>query len=84
MLPTYGNEWVRLELCDYSEVGAGDTVVFFHDGVGGYVHHRLQQRDATGRWITAGDNNPGIDRGRVSRDDFVGRTSKLIGRPNGL
>lgn len=77
MLPTYkSGEIVTLELCDYQSVGAGATVIFWHEEIKTFLHHRLVGRDHTGRWITRGDNNPGIDRGHMSRADFVGRTRK--------
>lgn len=78
MLPTFGVfEQVRLELCRYSDLGAGDTVIYWHDGTRQYIHHRLQYRGPEGRWITAGDNNPAHDTGLFTADEFVGRTHKL-------
>ncbi len=79
MLPTFGmSEDFALELCSFSDLKGGDTIVFWHSGVSLYVHHRLDHIDSTtGRWITRGDNNPSVDRGIVSSDQFVGRTHKL-------
>lgn len=78
MLPTFGvAETVALELCAFSDLKAGDTVVYWHDGGRLWVHHRLEGRDQTGRWVTRGDNNPNIDRGHMTSDEFIGRTKKL-------
>lgn len=79
MLPTFGEtETVQLELCRFADLRTGDTVIYWHDGVRQFIHHRLIQRDARdGRWLTRGDNNPGQDIGRFTSDEFVGRTHKL-------
>jgi len=79
MLPTF-SEWetVRLELCKFSDLRAGDTVIYWHDGMRMWVHHRLTHRDAIdGRWHTRGDNNAWPDPGRMTSDEFIGRTHKL-------
>ena len=80
MLPTFGvDELVSLELCPFTELRARDTIIFWHAESGQYVHHRLVARHATdGRWVTQGDNNPTQDWGRVTADEFVGRTHKLF------
>lgn len=82
MLPTFAeSEVVTIELCKMSDLRAGDTVIFWHDGIAGYVHHRLVRRDdTTNRWITKGDNNQFQDRGLMTADEFVGRTHKFGGK----
>ncbi len=78
MLPTFGDgELVTLEICPFSALRGNDTVVYWHDGIREYIHHRLDGRDDTGRWVTRGDNNGNIDRGHMTSDEFVGRTHKL-------
>lgn len=79
MLPTYAeSEVVTLELCRFDELRAGDTIIYWHEGTRGYIHHRLFQRDAvTNRWKAKGDNNVGLDTGLVTPSVFVGRTHKL-------
>lgn len=79
MLPTFANgEAVRMELCGFDDLAPGDTVIYWHEGVSAYVHHRLILReDTTNRWKAKGDNNAGLDTGLVTRDVFVGRTHKL-------
>lgn len=79
MLPTFSVvEMVALELCSFDDLRPGDTVIYWHDGISSYVHHRLILReDTTNRWKAKGDNNAGLDTGLVTRDVFVGRTHKL-------
>ena len=79
MLPTFAeSEVVTIEHCDFSDLRPGDTVIYWHEGVRGYIHHRVFQRDElTGRWKTKGDNNAGMDTGLLTRDVFVGRTHKF-------
>jgi hypothetical protein len=79
MLPTFAEvEVVQLELCDFGDLRTGDTVIFWHDRLRLYAHHRLVRRDpVTNRWITQGDNNAFPDRGAMTADEFVGRTHKL-------
>lgn len=79
MLPTFAEaEVVTLELCRFDELRAGDTVIFWHEGVRGYIHHRLSHRDeTTNRWRTKGDNNATADTGLLTPSVFVGRTHKL-------
>jgi signal peptidase I len=83
MLPTFSDrEIVALELCAWNEIGAGDTIIFWNGISREYNHHRIDRFDhLSGRWITRGDNNGGQDMGRMSRDEFVGRTKKLIRAP---
>jgi signal peptidase I len=79
MLPTFGSpEVVSLQLCSFDDLLPGDTVVFWHDGIRDFVHHRLVRRDNAGHWICQGDNNPNPDNVRMTREDFVGRTGKLF------
>lgn len=80
MLPTFSErETVGLELCAFSDLRPRDTVIYWHDGARQYIHHRLLYRDQTdGRWVTGGDNNPGRDSGRMTADEFIGRTRKLV------
>lgn len=76
MLPTFkSGDFVSVELCRFEDVGAGDTVIYWHEATKAYVHHRAVQRDMTGLWITRGDNNPTIDTGHMSSAQFVGRTT---------
>lgn len=79
MLPTFAVvEEVQLELCAFSDLRARDTVIFWHDQSRQWVHHRLDYRDPRdGRWVTRGDNNRGVDTGRMTSDEFAGRTHKL-------
>ena len=79
MLPTFAaSEVVTIEHCDFSDLRPGDTVIYWHGGVRGYIHHRVFQRDeVTNRWKTKGDNNAGMDTGLLTRDVFVGRTHKF-------
>lgn len=78
MLPTFAvEETVALDLCPFSALRARDTVIYWHE-TGQFVHHRLSHRDdLTMKWITQGDNNPTHDTGRMTSDEFVGRTHKL-------
>lgn len=79
MLPEFSEqEWVNLELCPFSALRTGDTIIYWNNEVRLFVHHRLIQRDATdGLWLARGDNNAGRDVGRVTADEFVGRTHKF-------
>lgn len=79
MLPLFAErETVALELCRFSDLAPGNTVIFWHDGTQQYVHHELWFRnERDGRWHTRGINNPRLDTGRMTSDEFVGRTRKL-------
>jgi hypothetical protein len=78
MLPTFAEvEFVEVELCRFGDLRANDTVIFWHDGAKRFVHHRLVERDATGRWVSRGDNNALNDAGHITADEFVGRTHKI-------
>lgn len=83
MQPTFAErEVVALELCPWDELRTGDTVIYWHDLTGQYIHHRIDSYDRnSGRWITRGDNNPGQDTGRMTSDEFIGRTHKLLVAP---
>ncbi len=80
MLPAYGtDEWVNLDHVPFNELKTGDTVIYWNEQAGDYRHHRIDSWDrTTGRWIIKGDNNPNVDRGIMSPDQFEGRTSKLF------
>lgn len=82
MLPTFGvSETVGLELCAFGDLRGNDTVIYWHSETQQWVHHRLQYRDdVSGLWITRGDHNPGQDTGRMTSDEFVGRTHKMSGQ----
>ena len=79
MLPAFKDgEMVGVELCRFSDLHTGDTVIYWHNETKQYIHHRIfQWSDTRGRWVTKGDNNPNYDRGFMSSDEFVGRTHKL-------
>lgn len=78
MLPLFQDgEEAALELCQYGDLRGGDPVAFWNSISGKYTNHVLVRRDATGRWITQGLNNPGVDRGHMDSTEFVGRTRKL-------
>lgn len=79
MLPTYAEaEVVALELCRFEDLRAGDSIIYWHEGVRAYIHHRLASRDdVTNRWKAKGDNNANLDTGLVTPSVFVGRTHKL-------
>ncbi len=83
MLPTFSaDEMVLLEMCAFEDLQAGQPIIYWHTESQQYVHHRLVERDQTGQWLVRGDNNTGNDRGRVTADEFVGRTRKLATQPN--
>lgn len=77
MLPAFAVvEAVTLEVCAYSDLKVGETVIFWHERAQLFVHHRIIARQ--GPWlITQGDNNSSPDTGFLTADNFVGRTRKL-------
>lgn len=79
MLPTFGEvELVQVELCRFSDLRTGDTVIYWNNEVQMFVHHRLIQRsEPDNLWLARGDNNAGRDVGRVTADEFIGRTHKI-------
>ena len=77
MLPAFSEfEMVMLEHCKWSDLKAGDTVIYWNNEHSIFVHHRILARDKTG-WKMRGDNNPGNDVGIMTADEFVGRTHKM-------
>ena len=78
MFPLFHDgEEAGLELCAYNDIRTGDPVQYWHSELGKYICHELVGRDATGRWVTRGINNPGNDRGHMDSSEFVGRVRKL-------
>jgi hypothetical protein len=80
MLPAFKDgETIGTEFCRVEDIGLGDTVIFWSEAVGTYVHHSIDHWDVKlGRWVTKGLANPGVDRGYVTSENFVCRTHKLV------
>ncbi len=81
MLPAFGEfEVIGFEVCSYSDLKIGDTVIYWNEKMQLFVHHRIIAKQ--GVWfIVKGDNpetNPVPDPGFLTPDNFVARTHKLI------